>query len=157
MLVAYVYIFIYSLTNICRLSNKRYLKGENTMDMNIILWIAQALLAFAFFGAGIMKVTQPREKLMERMKYVEDFSDNIIKIIGALEVAAAIGLILPLALGILPILTPLAGAGLVLTMIGAIITHLRRSEIPMIVPNIVLGLIALFVVYGRFVLVPVTG
>lgn len=127
------------------------------MDMNIILWIAQALLAFAFFGAGIMKVTQPREKLMERMKYVEDFSDNIIKIIGALEVAAAIGLILPLALGILPILTPLAGAGLVLTMIGAIITHLRRSEIPMIVPNIVLGLIALFVVYGRFVLVPVTG
>lgn len=127
------------------------------MDTNTILWIAQVLLALVFFGAGLSKIMQPKEKLMERTKYVEDFSDNTIKIIGALEVAAAIGLILPLALGILPILTPLAGVGLVLTMIGAIIVHVRRSEVPMVIPNIILGAIALFIVYGRFVLVPYTG
>lgn len=156
MLVAYAYVFLYILNNICRLSNKRYLKGK-TMDMNIILWIAQGLLAFAFFGAGMMKVTQPKEKLLDKMTFVEDFPENTVRVIGALEVTGAIGLILPLALGILPILTPLAGVGLFLTMIGAIITHLRRNEIRDIVPNIVLGLIALFIVYGRFVIVPYTG
>jgi len=127
------------------------------MDMNIILWIAQGLLAFAFFGAGMMKLTQPKEKLMERgMGFVEDFPDTIVKGIGALEVAGAIGLILPLLLEFLPnILTPLAAVGLVLTMIGAAITHIRRNEIPAIVPNLVLLGIAAFIAYGRFLLVPV--
>jgi len=126
------------------------------MDMNLILWIAQGLLAFAFFGAGMMKLTQPKEKLAERgMAFVEDFSPNIIKTIGALEVAGAIGLILPLLLNIVPILTPLAAVGLVLTMIGAALTHIRRNEIPAIVPNLVLLGIAAFIAYGRFVLVPV--
>ena len=73
-----------------------------------------------------------------------------MKIIGALEVAGAIGLILPWLLDIAPILTPIAALGLVLTMLGAAIVHLRRGETQMIVPNIVLGLLALFVALGRF-------
>lgn len=127
------------------------------MDTNIIIWIVQGLTAFAFFGAGMVKVTQPKEKLQEKMEYVEDFSDGQIKTIGALEVAGAIGLIFPWLLNILPFLTPLAGLGLVLTMIGAIITHARRGEYPGIVVNLILMAMAAFVVYGRFVLVPVAG
>jgi uncharacterized membrane protein YphA (DoxX/SURF4 family) len=113
------------------------------------------LLAFAFGAAGFMKVTQPKEKLAVNMAWVNDFSANNVKIIGLLEILAAIGLILPSLTRILPILTPLAAVGLILTMIGAAITHLRRGETPVIVVNIVLLLLAAFVAYGRFVAVPI--
>jgi uncharacterized membrane protein YphA (DoxX/SURF4 family) len=118
--------------------------------MNIALWIVQGLLAVAFGMAGIMKLTQPKEKLAAQMGWVEDFAPTTVKGIGLLEVLGAIGLILPRLTGILPWLTPLAAAGLVLTMLGAIVTHLRRHENQMIVANVVLLALAAFVAYGRF-------
>ncbi len=126
--------------------------------MNIALWIVQILLALLFLMAGFMKASQPIEKLAERMGgWVKDFSPMQIRIIGILEVLAGIGLILPMLTNILPILTPLAAVGLILTMIGAMITHARRSEYSNIGGNAVLLLLALFVAYGRFVLLPVQG
>jgi hypothetical protein len=91
------------------------------------------------------------------MTYVEDFSPNTVRLIGGLELLAAIGLILSALTGILPILTPLAAVGLVLTMIGAMLTHLRRHEPAAMVFNLVLLALAAFVAYGRFVLVPLTA
>ena len=120
--------------------------------MNIALWIVQGLLAVAFLGAGGMKLTQPKEKLATNMAWVEDFSQSTIRVIGLLEVLGAIGLILPMALSILPVLTGIAAVGLVLTMIGAAITHIRRGEMPMLVPPAILGLLAAFVVVGRLFL-----
>ena len=122
--------------------------------MNVAVWIVQILLALAFGAAGIMKMTQPREKLQTNMKWVEDFAPNTIKGIGSLEALAAIGLILPFLTGVLPVLTPLAAVGLVLVMLGAIITHIRRGESPMSLINLVLLILAAFVAYGRFVAVP---
>jgi uncharacterized membrane protein YphA (DoxX/SURF4 family) len=118
--------------------------------VNIALWIVQGLLAVAFLMAGFMKSTKPKDELAERMAWVNDFSANAVKTIGVLEILAAIGLILPMATGILPWLTPVAAIGLVLTMIGAAITHIRRDEMPAIGVNIVLLLLAAFVAYGRF-------
>lgn len=120
--------------------------------MNIALWIVQGLLAVVFLGAGGMKLTQPKEKLATNMAWVEDFSQNTVRVIGLLEVLGAIGLILPMALSILPVLTGVAAVGLVLTMIGAAITHIRRGEMPMLVPPVVLGLLAAFVAVGRLFL-----
>jgi uncharacterized membrane protein YphA (DoxX/SURF4 family) len=122
--------------------------------MNIVIWIVQVLLAIAFGLAGIMKLTQPIDKLATRMGYVRDFSPIIVRLIGLLELLAAIGLILPALTGILTWLTPLAAIGLVLVMVGAILTHLRRNEATSIVTNVVLLLLALFIVYGRFAVVP---
>ena len=116
--------------------------------MSIVLWILQVLLALVFGAAGVAKLTQPKDKLGERMKYVEDFSAQTVKAIGAVEVLAAIGLVVPWLTGIIPVLTPLAALGLVLTMIGAMITHLRRHET--VIPNVVLLLLAAFVAWGRF-------
>ena len=123
--------------------------------MNTAVWIVQILLALAFGATGFMKITQPREKLQTNMKWVEDFAPNTIKGIGTLELLAAIGLILPFLTGILPVLTPLAAVGLILVMIGAIYTHFCRGETPIAVANFVLLALAAFVVYGRFVAVPV--
>ena len=96
--------------------------------MNIILWIIAGLLAVAFLASGAMKLIQPREKLPADWGWVEDFSAGSIKAIGALEVLAAVGLILPAALDLAPVLVPLAAVGLVLLMVGAFIVHVRQRE-----------------------------
>jgi len=122
--------------------------------MNTALWIVQGLLALVFLMAGVMKATQPKEKLAGNMAWVEDFSAGQVRLIGILEILAAIGLILPPITGILPWLAPVAAAGLGLMMIGAAVVHFRRGEYAMIGINIVFLLLTIFVAYGRFVLVP---
>jgi uncharacterized membrane protein YphA (DoxX/SURF4 family) len=122
--------------------------------MNIALWIVQILLALAFLMAGIMKSTQPLEKLATRMGWVKDLAARNVRLIGILEILGAIGLIIPAVTGILPWLTPVAAIGLVLTMIGAMITHTRRGEFPSLGSNFVLLALAAFVVIGRFVVMP---
>lgn len=124
--------------------------------MNITLWVVQILLALAFAMAGIMKVSQPIDRLEARMGWVKSVGPRGVRLIGSLEILGAIGLILPAVTGILPWLTPLAATGLVLTMIGAMITHGRRGEYSQIGINVVLLLLALFVAYGRFVIVPIS-
>ena len=122
--------------------------------MNIALWIVQILLALVFAMAGIMKVTRPFEKLAENMKWAKSVGPRGVRLIGVLEILGAIALILPAVTGILPWLTPIAAIGLVLTMIGAMITHGRRGEFPNMGLNLVLLLLAVFIVFGRFVAVP---
>jgi uncharacterized membrane protein YphA (DoxX/SURF4 family) len=119
--------------------------------VNLILWIVAAILAAAFLGSGLMKVIQPKAKLAASgMGWADDFSDGSVKAIGALEILAAIGLILPAVLGIAPVLVPLAALGLVLIMIGAVYVHGRRKEFPVVAFNVILLLLAALVVWGRF-------
>jgi uncharacterized membrane protein YphA (DoxX/SURF4 family) len=118
--------------------------------MDVVLWIIAGLLALAFLGAGLTKLVQPKEKLAATMGWVDDFSPGTVKLIGALEVLAAIGLVLPAALDVVPVLVPLAAVGLVALMIGAAVTHARRGETPMIAVNVVLLVLAVIVAWGRF-------
>ena len=118
--------------------------------MNLVLWIVQGVLALAFLVAGMMRLVMPREKLAAQQAWVNDFSPGAVKLIGAVEVLGAIGLIVPGVTGILPGLTLLAAAGLALTMTGAILTHIRRREYPIIGVNGALMALAIFVVVGRF-------
>jgi uncharacterized membrane protein YphA (DoxX/SURF4 family) len=118
--------------------------------MNIALWIIAGLLAVAFLASGAMKLIQPKEKLPAGWGWVEDFSAGSIKAIGALEVLAAVGLILPAALDIAPVLVPLAAVGLVLLMAGAVIAHVHRREARVIGVPMVLLALAVFVAWGRF-------
>ena len=121
--------------------------------MNLALWIVAGLLAVAFLIAGVGKVLMPREKIAgmgAASRWVEDFSPGALKAIGALEVLAVLGLILPAALDIAPVLVPLAALGLVLLMVGAVITRIRRHEARFVVGNLVLLALAGFVAWGRF-------
>jgi uncharacterized membrane protein YphA (DoxX/SURF4 family) len=129
--------------------------------MSIALWVVQVLVAAAFLVSGATKLSQPKEKLVkmaerfqEHRPWMEDFSQPTVRIIGALEVLGAIGIVLPSLTGIVPWLTPLAALGLVLTMIGAALTHLRRAEYGAIAVNAVLLILAALVAYGRFFVVP---
>lgn len=126
--------------------------------MNVALWIIAGLLAAAFLAGGAVKLTQPREKLAASgFGFVEDFSAGAVKAIGAVELLAGVGLVLPAALDIAPVLVPLTALGLVLLMVGAMITHLRRHEASAVVVNLAILALAVFVAWGRFGPQPFTG
>jgi uncharacterized membrane protein YphA (DoxX/SURF4 family) len=119
--------------------------------MNIALWIIAGLLAVAFLVSGVMKLVQPKEELAAfGFGWVEDFSAGSVKAIGILEILAAVGLILPAVFDIAPVLVPLAALGVVLLMVGAIVTHLRRHEAKVIASPVALLALAVLVAWGRF-------
>lgn len=118
--------------------------------MNVALWIAQILLALAFVGAGVMKASQPKDKLAGSLPWVEDFSPGTVRLVGVAEVLGGLGIILPAVTGLLPVLVPVAATCLAIIMALAAITHARRKEPSMIVVNLVLLAIAVFVAWGRF-------
>ncbi|MBR9921054.1 MAG: DoxX family protein [Bacteroidetes bacterium] len=122
--------------------------------MNILLWVLQGFLAVMMLMPGFMKLSNTNAQLIQkgngRMDWAEDVSPGGMKIIGLLEVLAAIGLILPMSTGIYPVLTVWAAIGVILIMIGAIALHLRRGDgAKSWGVNILILLIAAFVVYGR--------
>lgn len=108
--------------------------------MTIAYWILAGLLALAFLFAGGTKIARPKESLGATMAWTEDFSQTQIRLIGVVEVLGAIGLILPRALGIVPVLSPIAAVGLAVVMVGAVVTHLRRKGT--FIPPLSLGVFA---------------
>ncbi len=120
--------------------------------MNVALWIAQIMLMLVFLASGIFKLTRSNEELLDYkfMAWVEGFKPGLVKFIGAVEILGGLGIVIPYAVGIAPILTQLAAEGLLLTMIGAAVTHWKRKEYRMFAVTVVLGLLALGVDYGRF-------
>ncbi|MFJ9380762.1 DoxX family protein [Streptomyces sp. NPDC101455] len=118
--------------------------------MNVLLWIVQSLLAAAFVALGTMKFVRTRAQLASAFGWVEQFSDTTVKTIGLLEVLAGLGLVLPAAVNIAPVLVPLAAVGALLLAVGGSVVHLRRSETSAAAINLVyLALLAL-IVWGRF-------
>lgn len=123
--------------------------------MNIILWMVQILLAGMFLMAGVMKAFQ-YERAKTSLFWVKDVPRGLVTFIGICELLGGLGLVLPVLTGILPWLTPLAALGLALIMLFAIIFHVTRREPQAIVFTLVLLLLAGFVAYGRFTLVPLS-
>ncbi len=117
--------------------------------MNIGLWIAAGLLAAVYLAVGLTKLARGRA-LRHRMGWVDDFPDPVVRFIGLAEIAGALGLVLPKVTGTVPILTPIAGAGLVLLQVLAIAIHVRRGERAQLGINVLLLLLAAFVAVGRF-------
>jgi uncharacterized membrane protein YphA (DoxX/SURF4 family) len=119
--------------------------------MNIALWVLQVLLGLAFvFHANLLLRPPSPERLQSGMRYVLDMPAGLRAFAGVAEGLAGLGLVLPGLVHVLVWLTPLAAAGLVLLMLGAIVFHVRRREYPNIGLNAVLGALAAIVVWGRF-------
>jgi hypothetical protein len=109
------------------------------------LWIAQVLLALAFVSAGAIKVITPDETLTAWYPFPALF----IRFIGVCELLGAVGLILPGLLRVREVLTPLAAVGLASIMAGAVATTLAVGGGTAAAMPLVLGLLAVFVAYGR--------
>lgn len=118
--------------------------------MNIALWIVQALLALLFLFAGGMKLVLPIEEMTKEIAMPGWF----LRFIGVAEVLGAIGLVFPWLLQLRPGLTPLAAAGLVIIMAGATVTTLMTDDVLMALFPLAVGVLATFVIYGRWWLAP---
>jgi uncharacterized membrane protein YphA (DoxX/SURF4 family) len=116
----------------------------------IALWVIQGVLAALFLFAGWMKLATP----MADLARMSPLSPGFLKFIGACEVLGALGLILPGLLRIRRGLTPLAAAGLVIIMIGATAITLAGGDGWLALIPAVVGLLAAFVVFGRWRLAP---
>ena len=120
--------------------------------MNLALWIAAGLLAVVALTGGITKMFVPKEKLARAAggEWTKDASVGFIKTLGALELLAAVGLILPAALDIAPVLVPVTAVCWVLLMLGAMITHLRHGGSKFVILNLIYLAVAAFIAWGRF-------
>lgn len=99
--------------------------------MTIAFWIVTSLTAVAFLGAGLMKLIRSVPALKEAgMGWVEDYPSTVVRLIALAEVVGAVGLVLPIATGIIPALSPIAGLALTVLMAGAVAVHVRRKESP---------------------------
>src|ERR1700680_2335575 len=114
--------------------------------MNIALWVLQVLLGLVFvFHAFVMLRPSPRG-----MKYILERPAGLRMFAGIAEGLAGLALVIPPLFHLLTWLTPLAAAGLVLLMLGAIVFHIQRREYPNVGFNAVLGLLAAVIAWGRF-------
>jgi len=123
--------------------------------LNIVLWVVQVLLALLFIWAGGMKLVMPLEQLQQGPVHLPGL---FLRFIGVAELLGGLGLLLPGLLRIRTGLTPLAAAGLVIIMIGAVwITLAGGGGAGMALIPAVTGLLAAFVAYGRWRLAPLRG
>jgi len=120
--------------------------------MNIVLWVLQVLLAIAFFAHGLLMLTPPAA-IAEQMNAVLPRWFQLF--IGVAEILAAIGLTLPGMTRILPWLVTWAAGGIMIVMISATVFHLSRGEIASAATTVVLLLLATFVAYMRYRVLPI--
>lgn len=117
--------------------------------MTYALWIVQVVLALLFLFAGGIKLVLP----IDQMAGPISLPGTFLRFIGVCEVLGGLGLLLPGLLRIRPGLTPLAAAGLVVIMIGAIVLAIASTVTSALMP-LVVGILLLFVAYGRWKLAP---
>ena len=127
----------------------------NAMNvLNIVLWSVQVFLALFFLGAGVPKLIG---RGLERWTGFSELPRPQVIFTGFMEVVGAAGLVLPMATGILPWLTPLAAVGLALIVLMAAGFHLRADERLEALETALWASIASVIAIGRWDLVASRG
>src|ERR1044072_3820428 len=128
-------------------------RRELRLTLNGVLWALQILWGFFFVGSGFGKVLLYDADLYARapraVAWYAAVPQPLIVFIGVCEVLGGVGLILPAMTGVKPKLTPLAAAGLTLTMILAAGFHITRGEYALVPANVLLGGVSAFIAVGR--------
>ncbi|NUW29985.1 DoxX family protein [Nonomuraea sp. SMC257] len=129
------------------------------ITLNGVLWALQVLFGFFFAGSGFGKVLLYDGALYaaapRAVAWYAAVPQPLIVFIGVVEVLGGVGLVLPAMTGVKPRLTPLAAAGLTLTMILAAGFHVVRGEYELVPATVLLGGVSAVVAVGRWRLRPV--
>jgi putative oxidoreductase len=123
--------------------------------LHVALWVVQGLLGAMFLAVGAMKATQPIAALVDTLGWPAAVPAALVRVIGVAEFLGGLGLILPAAIRVKPMLTPLAGVGLAMVLVLAAIFHISRGELGALPLPVVLGGLAAFVAWGRAVKAPI--
>lgn len=113
--------------------------------LNILIWIAQVLLAVTFIWAGSMKLLKPEGLAFPWVKN----NPGLVLITGIVDLLGGLGIVVPSILRIQPRLTIFTAYGIITLMITAMIFHISRGEAKSIGFNIFILLLAVLVAWGR--------
>lgn len=122
--------------------------------MDTVITVIQAIFGFLLPVGGLAKIILPYAKYtsIPAVAWSKEFKPEHIRLLGILELSGGIGLIVPLFVPSLMMLTPVAAVGIALYMAGAMATHLRRSEYLLMLGNLTVFLVpALILAYGKLV------
>jgi uncharacterized membrane protein len=122
--------------------------------MNTLLWVLQILAALLYGSSGVMKVFM-FDKVSQDVPSFGALPRKAWMILGLVELACTVGLIVPDAFHWLPMLTVLAAAVLAVESLVFVWVHMKYREAAPIVLSAVLGLLTAFIAYGRMVLQPI--
>ena len=120
-------------------------------NLNLVLWSVQVFLALFFLAAGAPKLIG---RGLERWTGFSELPRPMVVFIGLTEVLGAAGLVLPMATGIVPWLTPLAAVGVGIIVLMATGFHLRADERVNALETGLWASIAAVIAIGRWDLVP---
>jgi hypothetical protein len=120
--------------------------------MNILLWVLQVLLAVAFLAHGLLFLFPPAA-------FVDQMNASLPRwfqlFLGIAEILAAFGLTVPALARWRPELVSWAAAGIMIVMISATVFHIMRGEMSSAVTTFLLLLMATFVAYTRWRVMPI--
>jgi uncharacterized protein (DUF2141 family) len=119
------------------------------MKRNTALWTAQVLLAVLFAIVGIMKASLPLPDLFRVFPWTSAAPALFVRFLGAAELAAALGLVLPMATGILPGLTAFTARIVTVVMILGTAVHGARGEWSIVPVPLLVGALSAAVARGR--------
>jgi uncharacterized membrane protein YphA (DoxX/SURF4 family) len=122
--------------------------------MNILLWVLQVVAALLYGSSGVMKVFM-FEKVSQDVPSFGALPRNAWTALGIVELVCTVGLIVPEAIHWMPMLTILAAAILAVESLVFIGVHVKYREASTTILCVVLGLVMVFIAYGRMVLQPI--
>jgi uncharacterized membrane protein YphA (DoxX/SURF4 family) len=121
--------------------------------MNILLWVLQIVLAWLCIAGGAFQIFKI-DQLRRTTAAMRELPRGLWAFLGGFGCLCGVGLILPGAIHLLPVLTPIAAAGGAAesVVISAFYVHYKdRAPLPFSIAMAVLGA---FIAYGRWVLSP---
>lgn len=130
---------------------------KSSRAIHIALWVVQVVLTASFVWAAWMKLFQPIDRLSAMWPWTGQVPTALVRATGIVDFLGAMGLILPSLLRIQPRLTPIAAMAIIVLMLCASVFHSMRGEASVIGVNIVFGIMAAFVAWGRFVKAPIAS
>ena len=122
--------------------------------LNVALWVLQVALAALFLWHGQFMAFPPADMVA---MINANIGEGLRTFIGIAEILAAAGLILPGLTRILPALTALAAAGLMIVMSSATAFHLSRGETESAISAAVIFALVSAVAYTRWKVAPIAA
>ena len=121
--------------------------------MNILLWVLQIVLALLCIPGGIFKVFK-LEQLQKDVASMRALPRSLWAFLGAFECLAGLGLILPGAANVLPVVTAISAAAVAAESVLVSAFYVHYGDRPPLPYSVAMAIMAAFISYGRFALKP---
>jgi uncharacterized membrane protein YphA (DoxX/SURF4 family) len=117
--------------------------------MNILLWVLQIALAWLCIAGGVFQIFKI-EQLQKGVASMRALPRGLWAFLGAFGCVAGLGLILPGATHVLPVLTPIAAAAVAAESVVVSALYIYYGDRSPLMYSVAMAIMAAFISYGRF-------